>query len=140
MLLTPRKVSLPAPGFPFRLFVRRVVKLAFVKKNHTCNPDLFGQGTIIHVAHMLTNTLLVLLGQWRWSSEHIPVKHPPRATGMKGSRTRWFHSFPAVGHCSAQDRLVAVFQLTSCLRRLVGYFSSIAFFLETYQRPFSSSK
>lgn len=78
MLLTPREVSLPAPGFPLRLFVRRVVKPAFVKKNHTCNPDLFGQGAILHIARMLTIALVVLLGQWCWSGEHIPVKHAPR--------------------------------------------------------------
>ncbi|KAK4823879.1 hypothetical protein QYF61_007827 [Mycteria americana] len=73
------------------LFVRRVVKPAFVKKSHTRNPDPFGQGTIIHVACMLTNTLVVLLGQWHWSSEHTPVKHPLqgrwgwRAVGPDGS-------------------------------------------------------
>lgn len=84
MLLTPRKVSLPALSFPLRLFVRRVVKPAFVKKNHTCNPDLFGQGTIIHVTHMLTNTLVVLLGQWHWGSEHIPAKHPAEGDRARG--------------------------------------------------------
>lgn len=39
MFLTIRQVSLPALGFPVRLFVRRVVKLAFVNKDHTRNPD-----------------------------------------------------------------------------------------------------
>lgn len=59
---------------------------------------------------------------------------------MEGSRTRWFHSFPAVGHRSAQDWLVAAFQPAGQLRRFVGCFSLIASFRETYQRPFSSSK
>lgn len=60
--------------------------------------------------------------------------------GTEGSRTKWFHSFPAVSHGSVQDRLVAAFQPASRLRRLVGCFSLIVSFWETYQRPFSSSK
>lgn len=60
--------------------------------------------------------------------------------GTEGSGTRWFHSFPAVGHRSAQDQLVAASQLAGQLRRLVGCFSLIASFRETYQRLFSSSK
>lgn len=59
---------------------------------------------------------------------------------MEGSRTRWFHSFPAVSHRSVQDWLVATFQPAGRLRRLVGCFSLIVSFRETYQRPFSSSK
>lgn len=119
---------LPAPSFPLRLFARQVVKLAFVKKSHTCYPDLFGQGTIIHVALMLTNTLVVLLGQWCWSGEHIPVKQPPRATGPEGRGTRWSHSFPAVSHCFVQVQPVAAFQPAGQLRRLVDCFSLIASF------------
>lgn len=89
---------------------------------------------------MLTNTLVVLLGQWCWSGEHIPVKQPPRATGPEGRGTRWSHSFPAVSHCFVQVQPVAAFQPAGQLRRLVDCFSLIASFWETYHRPFSSSK
>lgn len=94
MLLTRRKISLPAPRFPFRLSVGRVVKPAFVKKNHTRSPDLFGQGAIIHITRMLTNTLVVLLGQWCRSSEHIPVKQPPEGSGDRGQQDQMVPLIP----------------------------------------------
>lgn len=140
MVLTPRKVSLPAPSFPLRLFCEASGETGFCEEEPHMQPRLFGQGAIIHVARMLTNALVVLLRQWCWCSKHIPVKHPPRAMGTEGSRTRWFHSLPVVGHRSVQGWLGAAFQTDSQFRRFVGCFSLITSFREIYQRPFSSSK
>lgn len=37
-----------------------------------------------HSCHILTNTLVVLLGQWHWNSEHIPAKHPDEGDRARG--------------------------------------------------------
>lgn len=81
-------------------------------------PRLFGLGDIIHVARMLTNTLVVLLRQWCWCSKHIPVKHPPRAMGQRAAEPDGStHSQQlATSLCRADWEL-----LSSQFRRLVGF-------------------
>lgn len=67
----------PSTSFPGRALCKAGGETGFCEQESHTQSRSFGQGAIIHVAHMLTNTLMPLLRQWQCGSEHISAKNAP---------------------------------------------------------------
>lgn len=67
----------PSTWFPGWALCKASGETGFCEQESHTQSRSFGQGTIIHVACMLTNTLMPLLGQWHCGSEHISAKNAP---------------------------------------------------------------
>lgn len=53
----------PSSWFPGQALCEASGETGFCEQGSHTQSRSFGQGTIIHVAHMLTNTLMLLLGK-----------------------------------------------------------------------------